>query len=158
MPAMRRAVFPALLLALLGPAPCRAQFYDLDGAYRCFTAPDAGCAEHQRDQPPEPATKTLPEPSLDEAIAHVRQRAATPEDMRALETRAAARDPRAVEVLAWCRLNGIGAPADALAAYWLYREAAELGVANARKNQIAIYESRLAPEQRQQVLLKENAR
>jgi len=64
---------------------------------------------------------------------------------------------RAVEVLGWCKLGGIGTTADVVAAYWLYREAADLGVPNARKNQVAIYETRLTPEQRQQVLLKENA-
>ncbi|MGH3578773.1 MAG: SEL1-like repeat protein, partial [Mycobacterium sp.] len=63
-----------------------------------------------------------------------------------------------VEVLGWCRLNGIGAPRDPVAAYWLYRQASGLGVPHARENQVAIYKHQLTSEQRQQVLTGENNR
>lgn len=161
---MLRSGLLAFALLLVFPAAARAQFYDLDGTYRCVTAPDAACAERfgGPTAPSAPVAKESaapnPAPSFDNAIARVRQRAATTDDMRVIEAHAADKDPRALEVLAWCRLNGIGMPADPLAAYWLYRDAAGLGVANARKNQVAIFESRLTSEQRQQVLLKENER
>ncbi|HZB92291.1 MAG TPA: hypothetical protein VE397_12660 [Stellaceae bacterium] len=140
-------------LALL-PAAAFAQFYDLDGAYRCLTTPNAACEKELKEQPrPAPPVK---EPSLEQIIAKVRDRTAGPHEIAILEQRTAANDPRAVEVLAWCKLNGIGTSEDALGAFWLYRQAATLGVANARKNQIAIYETRLTPEQREQVLMREN--
>ncbi len=147
-----------LLLALWAATVAHAQFYDLDGAYRCITAPDAACEKELRDRPPPPPPPPPAGPSLDEAIAKVRDKTAGPAQIALLERHAAAKEPRAIEVLAWCRLNGIGGAPDALAAYWLYREAATLGVANARRNQIAIYETRLTPEERQAVLMRENTR
>jgi TPR repeat protein len=141
----------------LAPSAALAQFYDLDGVYRCLTEHDAACQERLRDQalPPPPAAP--PAPTLDQVIAKVRNRSATAGEMAVLEKHAAANEPRAIEVLAWCKLNGIGEAADAVAAYWLYRQAATLGVANALKNQIAIYKTRLTPEERQRVLIRENA-
>jgi len=158
MPAMSRPfLFVVVALVLVPFGAALGQFYDLDGAYRCLTAPDAACEQEQRDHPqPPPAPPARP--TLDHVIAKVRDKAVSPADMALLEKAAAANDPRAVEVLAWCRLNGIGGAADPVAAYWLYRQAASLGVANARRNQIAIYESRLTPEERQQVLMRENTR
>jgi hypothetical protein len=156
MPAMKHVPWLLLALLTLFPAASRAQFYDLDGAYRCLTTPDAACEKDLRLQP---QTKPpVAEPSLEQVIARVRDRTVTPRDIDFLEKRAAANDPRAVEVLAWCKLNGIGTPADALGAFWLYGQAASLGVANARKNQIAIYETRLTSDQRQQVLARESNR
>lgn len=140
----------------------RAQFYDLDGAYHCVTTPDAACGERlgNRPPPPPPPKETLDGPSaaasLADAIVRLKKGAATGADIRLIEARAGAKDPHAVEALAWCRLNGIGMVPDAVGAYWLYREAADLGVANARKNQIAIYETRLSSAERHQVLLREN--
>jgi TPR repeat protein len=144
------------ILALL-PAAALAQFYDLDGAYRCFTTPSAACEKELREQPRPPPPPPAG-PSMEQIIAKVRDKTAGAHEIAILEARAADNDPRAVEVLAWCKLNGIGTPADALGAFWLYRQAAALGVANARQNQIAIYESRLTPEQREQVLMRENTR
>lgn len=138
------------------PTAALAQFYDLDGAYRCLTTPSAACEQELREQPrsapPKPAG-----PTMEQVIAKVRDRTAGPHEIEFLEKRADTDDPRAVEVLAWCELNGIGTPTDPLGAFWLYRKAATLGVANARQNQIAIYETRLTPEQREQVLLQENS-
>ena len=154
------AVGLAGLLALALPA--RAQFYDLDGAYRCLKAPDPACEKELADQAPTPAPPVPPtkpnEPNFAEAVAHVRDKRAGPGDIEVLGRLAEANDPRAVEVLAWCRLNGIGAARDPVAAYWLYRQAAGLNVAHARENQIAVFERQLTPEQRQEVLTGENKR
>jgi len=136
----------------------RAQFYDLDGTYHCVTAPNAACND-RLDEPQKPATPpTLKEdpPRLEDAIARVKTGAATAADIRLLDNAVAAKDARAVEVMAWCTLNGIAMPADPMRAYWLYGEAASLGVANARMNQLAIYKTRLTSEQRQQVLVQES--
>jgi TPR repeat protein len=138
------------------PSAAAAQFYDLDGAYRCLTTPSAGCEKDLKDQP-RPAAPKPAGPTMEQVIAKVRDRTVGPHEIEFLEKHSDADDPRAVEVLAWCKLNGIGMPADALAAFWLYRKAATLGVANAQQNQIAIYETRLTPEQREQVLLRENS-
>lgn len=139
--------------------PARAQFYDLDGTYHCVTAPNAACNERlnepQKSETP-PTLQAEPPPRLEDAIARVKQGAATAADIRLIEAAVAAKDSRAVEVMAWCALNGIAMPADPMRAYWLYGEAASLGVANARKNQLAIYKSRLTSEQRQQVLVQES--
>jgi hypothetical protein len=152
-----------LALALVVAAPAaQAQFYDLDGAYHCVTAPDKACGAGETAHPAptqqQQADKKAPPPSLAEAIDRVKRRAATAADIALLEERAEAKDPRAIEVLAWCKLNGIGMKPDALAAFWLYHGAAALGVANAGKNEIAIYEDRLTSAERQEVLVKENAR
>jgi hypothetical protein len=154
------------VLVLLGVAalgqPARAQFYDLDGAYRCLKTPDPACEKNLKDQPNPPAPPLPPpkpnEASFPQVLAHVRDKAATSGDIEVLTRLAEANDPRAVEVLAWCRLNGIGGARDPVAAYWLYRQAAGLEVAHARENQIAIFERQLTPEQRQEVLTGENKR
>jgi TPR repeat protein len=155
---MRHRFLPWLVAMVpLAPLAAWAQFYDLDGAYRCLTVPDAACEEGLRDQPPPRPPLPAPVPTLDQVIAKVRDKSAGPREIALLEKHAAADEARAVEVLAWCKLNGIGAAADPEAAYWLYRQAAALGVANALKNQIAVYKTRLTPEQRQRVLMLENA-
>lgn len=149
---------------MVGCAACRpaaAQFYDLDGAYHCLTQPNPACQERERERPPPPTpdqdqgTAAL---TLDDVIAHVRARTVSAHDIEILEHGVAAKDTRAIEVLAWCKLTGLGGSPDVVAAYRLYGEAADLGVPNARKNQIAIYETRLTPEQRQSVLLPQTAR
>jgi TPR repeat protein len=151
-------------LAALFSGAAQAQFYDLDGAYRCVTAPDAACtaAEATPPAPPQPTAKDQEKakeavvPSFPDVVERVKKRAPEPADIRLLQQRADAKDPRALEVLAWCNLNGIGMKPDPLAAYLLYRDAAALGVPNARKNQNAIYE-RMNSDERQQVLLKQDA-
>jgi len=151
----------ALLVCLLAQAlPARAQFYDLDGAYRCLKTPDPECEKDLKDRPP-PAPPPPPpakptEPSLEDVIVHVRNKTAVPKDIEVLARLAASNEPRAVELLAWCELNGIATASNPVAAYWLYRQAAGLGVAHARENQIAIFEHQLTPDQRQEVLTGEN--
>ena len=92
------------------------------------------------------------------AIARVRAGKAREKDRVLLEEQAAAKNPKAVEVLAWCYLNGSGCPADPVKAYWLYGQATDLGVPKARQNQGLIFEQRMTSEQRQTVLVEENVR
>jgi hypothetical protein len=136
-------------------APARAQFYDLDGAYHCVTKSDANCAAATKLPPPPPPPRPAHTgPTMESVIAAIGAQKLTQADMRLLEEHAAQKEPRAVEALAWCKLNGIGWPADPIAAYFLYGEAAQLGVANAGANQVAIFESRLTQQQRQDLLVK----
>jgi len=161
---MRRLGPAALLVLLLAAHASRAQFYDLDGAYRCFRSPDPQCERELADRtpqtapaPPPPPPSKPAEPGIGDSIAHVRASKASAKDIDLLARAAQAGDPRAVEVLAWCKLKGIGTPRDPLAAYWLYRQAAALEIPHARENQLAIFEHQLTSEQRQQVLISENS-
>ncbi len=160
MAAMRSLILAAGFVALAA-YPARAQFYDLDGTYHCVTAPDDACAKTESDTPAQalPLAKEEPEaPTFAEAIEHVKKRRPSDADMRLLAARADAKDARAVEVMAWCKLNGIGTKANAVDAFWLYHEASELGVATARRNETAIFERRLTSAERQEVLTKESAK
>lgn len=147
---------------MIAALPARAQFYDLDGSYRCFTTPDSACAKNFKNVPtlPPPAvtlTKKAPvAPTLAEAIARVKKGTPTKDDIALIERDAAAKNPEAVEVLAWSELEGIGMKPDAVAAFHLYGEAAALGVPHARDNEIAIFETRLTSDERQQVLIEQN--
>jgi len=143
-------------LGMAPGAPARAQFYDLDGTYHCVTAPDAACKKAENPPPPLPPPDTTP--TVEEAIGHIRAQTVTAADIALIEERAAAKDPRAVEALAWCELNGIGMKADPVAAYLHYGEAARLGIPGAQSNQAAIFETRLTQEQRQLVLMREQSR
>jgi len=157
---MRRTLVTLVVAALVASSvSARAQFYDLDGAYRCLRTPDPECEKALADRPqmPPPAPPSKPiGPAFPDIIAHVRDKTAGPKDIDQLTRLSAANDPRAVEVLAWCKLNGIGTARDALAAYWLYSKAAGLNVPHARENQIAVFEQQLTAEQRQEVLTSEN--
>ncbi len=138
------------------PGSARAQFYDLDGVYRCVTVPDTPACKVAGDPPPPPLPPPPPAPpSVDEIIGHIRAQKLSADDMKLLTAKAAAKDPRAVEALAWCALNGIGMAADPVTAFVLYGQAAQLGVPTAVANQAAIFEGRLTAEQRQQVLLRQ---
>jgi hypothetical protein len=81
----------------------------------------------------------------------------SPGDLTTLRSRAEARDGKALELLGWCEFIGLGVPRDPIFAYLLYGAAAKVGVPNAARNQATIYETALAPEQRQQVLDLENS-
>lgn len=135
--------------------PARAQFYSLDGTYRCVTKADPACsAEASLPPPPPPPAPVYTGPTMNSVFAGIRAKKLSPGDMQLLEAHAEQKEPRAVEALAWCKLNGVGWPADAIEAFLLYGEAAQLGVPNAKANQIAIFESRLTQQQRQDVLVK----
>jgi hypothetical protein len=147
---------PALLGCFI-PASAQAQFYDLDGAYHCLTVPNDACKASQQPMPPLPPPPPTP-PSVDEVIARIRDEKVTAADIDTIETLAAAKEPRAVEALAWCKLKGIGVPSDPVEAYFLYGEAAQLGIPTATSNQIAIFETQLDADQRQLVLAREQIR
>lgn len=134
--------------------PARAQFYDLDGAYHCVTKSDPACAAEAKLPPPAPPRPVYLGPTMESVVVSIRAQKLSPGDMQWLEAHAEQKEPRAIEALAWCKLNGVGWPADPIAAYFLYGEAAELGVPNAKANQVAIFESRLTQQQRQNLLLK----
>ena len=160
MQAMRHCLAgPIAVILLMTAAPAWAQFYDLDGAFRCLRTPDAQCESDLANRPTQGPPPPPPKPStpgVGDAIAHVRNKTIGPKDIETLTQAAAANDSRAVEVLAWCKLNGLGTPRDPVAAYWLYRQAAALNVPHARENQIAVFEKQFTAEQRQQVLTDEN--
>ena len=157
-----RAILLSLGLAAslcAASAPVRAQFYDLDGAYHCLAAPDPACKGEAAVPPARPAPAApITGPTLNSVIADIRAQKVTAGDMQLLGAQAARQEPRAIEALAWCKLNGLGGAADPLAAYSLYGEAAQLGVPNAQANQIAIFETRLTPAQRQELLVKLQSR
>jgi TPR repeat protein len=135
-------------------APARAQFYHLDGAYHCVTQSDPACAAEAKLSPPPPRRPVNIGPTMESVIAGIRAQKLSPADLQLLEAHAEQGEPHAVEALAWCKLYGIGAPADPIAAYFLYGAAAELGVPNAKANQVAIFETRLTQQQRQDLLVK----
>ena len=141
-------------LALTG-TPARAQFYSLDGTYRCVMTADPACSAEANLPPPrEPRRPVYSGPTMDSVIAAIRARKPSPGDMQMLEAHVEQGEPRAIEALAWCKLNGVGLPADPKDAFFLYGAAAQLGVPNAKDNQIAIFESRLTQQQRQDVLIR----
>jgi TPR repeat protein len=55
--------------------------------------------------------------------------------------------------LAWAELVGVGVARDPVQAYFLYGKAAGAGVLTARRDQAAVYQGILTPEERQQILL-----
>src|SRR5579863_6092495 len=132
----RRAFLVALgfagLLAATG-TPARAQFYNLDGAYHCVTRSDPACAaEAKLPPPPLPPAPVHAGPMIESVFAAIRAQKLSPADRQLLEAHAEDKEPRALEALAWCKLNGIGWPADPIAAYLLYGAAAVLGVPKAQ--------------------------
>jgi TPR repeat protein len=156
----KRAFLVSVSLGLAGflvstGTPARAQFYSLDGAYRCVTKADSSCSAEAKLPPPAPLPPPVyTGPTMDSVIAGIRAKRLSAGDMQLLEAHAEQKEPRAVEALAWCKLNGVGWPADPIAAFFLYGEAAQLGVPSAKDNQVAIFESRLSQQQRQDVLVK----
>ena len=142
------------IAAVLAAGPAQAQFYSVDRVYRCLEKPGADCAKAEENLPPLPPERP-PAPPLAQAIARIVAMKATAADVAEIEQQAAEKEPRAIEALAWCRLHGIGGMADPVEAFRLYGEAARFGIPFARSNQIAIYETRLSPEQRQLVLMRE---
>jgi hypothetical protein len=133
--------------------PARAQFYDLDGSYRCVTQSDPACAAVAKLPPPPAPKPGHSGPTVESVFAAIRAHKLDSPDMQLLEDHAQQKEPRSVEALAWCKLNGIGWPADPIAAYLLYGAAAALGVPKAGANQIAIFETRMNQQQRQDVLM-----
>jgi TPR repeat protein len=166
-----------LLLALvLRALPAEAQFYSLDGRFQCLDNPQAVCYDATSDAPrsapaaPRPTTsaprratpakqvaaitKAPPAPvhPLEAVILRLEARQPGPGDLALLRQRAHAGDKRAIELLAWANLKGIGVAPDPMEAYLLYGFGASLGVPHAKSNQAIVYETMMTPEQRQEVL------
>lgn len=97
-----------------------------------------------------------PVPRDDDPVHAIAQRVqsgrSTSDDLAWLQQAAKTGNARAIELLAWCKLNAIGTQGDAVEAYLLYGAAASAALPNARENQMLIYENDLNPNQRQQVL------
>ncbi|HZB91006.1 MAG TPA: hypothetical protein VE397_06170, partial [Stellaceae bacterium] len=93
---------------------------------------------------------------LKPVTARLEARKPRPEDIALLRRLARAGDKRAVELLAWANLRGVGVPLNPTEAYLLYGTAASLGVRHAKKNQAVVYETMMTPDQRQQALDIEN--
>jgi hypothetical protein len=89
---------------------------------------------------------------LQVVAARIQARRPTNNDIAWLTQAAHNGDARAIELLAWCKLNAIGMARNPLAAYLLYGAASNAALPNARDNQRLIYERDLSSEQRQQVL------
>ncbi len=179
MPRLRRFGWlgAGLLLALvLRVLPAEAQFYSLDGRFQCLDNPRAVCFDATSDAPPRapvaprPAKRAprrvapvkqvaaiakaphAPVDPLQAVILHLEGRKPRPGDIALLQRRAHDGDKRAIELLAWANLKGIGVPPDPMAAYLLYGAGASLGVPHAKRNQAIVYETMMTPEQRQEVL------
>jgi TPR repeat protein len=172
----------ALAAATLPTTPARADFFTLDGWFQCLDRANAVCGDARKLVPqpmPKPAAPAALAPAMPEATAYpvepapavvpppsaaraddpllaiaqrVQARRPTGADLAALKQAAHSGNPRAIELLAWCALNAIGTPRDAVEAYLLYGAAASAALPHARDNQGLIYERDLDSDQRQQVL------
>lgn len=166
----------AITVALADFSPARADFYSLDGRFQCLDHANTICGDARplvSLTPPAVTVQPVPEagpaqlaPPVAEkqaplapvedplrAIARrVQSAAPTADDIFWLRQQAHEQNPRAVELLAWCSLHGIGMATDPVAAYVLYGMAANAGVPHARDNQAVVYEEELSSDQRQQLL------
>jgi hypothetical protein len=177
-----RILATAALAAVTFPA--HADFYRLDGRFECLGHADTVCFD-KTPTPPDPFAPPLPVPShaplasqaaptppvatqaahaatrpLDPILAvaaRIERTHPDPGDLDLLRSAAAAGDPRAVELLAWCSLRGIGTGRDPLQAYVLYGKAAALDVPHARENQRLVFERSLSSAERERILETEAA-
>lgn len=176
LPALAAAV--ALAAA---PLPARADFYTIEGRFQCLDKPGAVCfdavippasllaepAPRPAAEPhptaaevaPPAATARAPAPPVKAAVdpvlaiaARIERKEPADGDVATLRRAAEAGDTRALELLAWCLLRGIGAPRDAMAAYDLYGRAAAAGVPRAAENQRLVFERSLTSDERERLL------
>ena len=101
------------------------------------------------------AHAAVPAPPIDPlqvVAARIQVRRPSSNDIAWLGRAALNGDARAIELLAWCKLNAIGMARDPVEAYLLYGAASKAALPNARDNQRLIYERDLNSDQRQQVL------
>jgi len=163
------------MLAFAGTLPAAAQFYSLEGRFQCLDKPGSVCFDAASDAPvapveaarrlvpivaaPEPhrappPAKPAPHPQDPLAAIIARMKAGQPAagDVGVLQSHARQGDVRALEILAWADLKGVGVERDPTRAYLLYGMAARLGVANAKRNQAIVYETMMNSEQRQRAL------
>lgn len=161
------------------PLAARADFYTIEGRFQCLDKPGAVCfdavipppdsllSEPAASPPPAaPARQTaaLAPPRVSKApakqavdpllevVRRIERQEPADGDIAALARAAEAGDTRALELLAWCRLKGIGTPRDAMAAYELYGKAAAAGVPHAAENQKLVFEHSLTSDERQHLL------
>ncbi len=176
----RHVLLASALGLAAAAAPARADFYALEGRFQCLDRPGAICFDATPDAavapppsprdsrdsgPPElpypaptaaaaPPRAAPPEP-VDPIVAvarRIERNAPAPGDLDMLRRSADSGEPRALELLAWCTLRGLGMRSDAVAAYLLYGRAAAAGVPHARQNQGLVYERTLTSAERQRVL------
>jgi hypothetical protein len=172
------AILTSLAIGLAA-APAHADFYTLDGRFQCLDHANAICGDARPLVSIPPAAKSDPAPPAPAPVVAVAPapvmhhvappipRAADPlheialrvqagkpmsGDLAWLKQAADRGNPRAIELLAWCKLNAVGTVRDPVAAYLLYGAAADAAVPHARQNQGVIYERDLNLDQRQQVL------
>jgi TPR repeat protein len=153
---MHIAACLALVLATLGAPPARAETAPLRWQYECLKTPDAVCYDATPSGsdplPPAQETKAPPDP-LVAIAARLQARKPSAADIAALQARARAGNARALELLAWAELVGVGVARDPVQAYFLYGKAAGAGAPTGHRDQAAIYQGILTPEERQQILL-----
>jgi TPR repeat protein len=180
--AMGRTGIGALALAVwcVGALPAWGQFYSLEGRFQCLDDPQAVCFDATSDGPTAPSAAAAPaagstlapaakarattaaarQPEAADPLRAIAQRIETgrpaSDDAARLRRLVEGGDRRAIELLAWCHLKGLGVARDPVEAFRLYGAAADLGVADARRNQTIVYETVLTSEQRQQVLMAAN--
>jgi hypothetical protein len=129
------------------------------------TAPDEPAA-HAAGGPPaapfrNPAAKSTPPAAADPLGATAGRLQAgkpTPSDIAALQARAKTGNARALELLGWAELVGVGVPRDPVQAYFHYGMAAAAGLPTGRRDQATIFSGSLTNEERQQILLIENGK
>jgi TPR repeat protein len=160
---MRIVACLVLVLAPLAAPLARAESSPLEWQYECLKDPDAVCfdgtpsgSDPLQAPAPKPARKAAPSDPLAVIATHLRARNPRPADIAALQARSRAHDPRALELLAWAELTGVGVPRDPVRAYFIYGMAAAAGMPNGRRDQVVIFESSLTEEQRQHILVIEN--
>jgi TPR repeat protein len=103
-----------------------------------------------------PAPTAAPADMLGTIAGRLRAGKPTPADMKTLQARARQGNARALELLAWAELVGVGVPRDPVQAYFHYGMAAAAGLPTGRRDQAAIFTYDLTSEERQQILLIEN--
>ena len=120
-----------------------------------IAAPAAPAVTRVAAAAPVPAAALVPAPRIDPlqvVAARVKARRPSRHDLAWLAQAADAGDARAIELLAWCKLNAIGMARNPVEAYLLYGAAGNAALPHARENQRLIFERDLNSDQRQQVL------
>lgn len=138
------------------PAPITAPAASGDDAAAAPQTAAAPVAAGPGKQAAKPIATAAPRDALETIAGHLRAGRPTPADMNALQARARQGKMRALELLGWAELVGVGVPRDPVQAYFHYGMAAAAGLPAGRTAQASIFENALTNEQRQQILLIEN--
>ncbi len=132
--------------------PAAAQPPVVDSDEPSLVAPDPATAAADASAP---ASTQAHAPNIDPlqvVAARIQTRRPSNNDIAWLTQAARNGNVRAIELLAWCKLNAIGMARDPIQAYLLYGAASDAALPHARDNQRLIYERDLDSDQRQQVL------